>query len=132
MAALEASLPTIFLIGFADSSSENFLVDMSMSRVLSMMINVERAQASFDEDRVRIIAQVEARPGIGMANAICRSAVQGAYMLTNCPELISAAMGDPSPLAAIRNRDGRLRHRFRRATGQPSGALGRGGHGRAR
>jgi len=101
LAARDGELPTIMLVGNADSSLRFRTNDAMLDNLLWMM-DIEQASASYDADRVRILEQVRQFPGFVAANQSFKGAVAGAMRgCMNQPAVIRAALGDVGPLSRL-------------------------------
>jgi ankyrin repeat protein len=69
---------------------------------MQFMCDVEAAQASVEEDRVRILAEVAGQPGgLQAVNRAVRGAVVGALVASRCPELTEAVLGSPGSFDVV-------------------------------
>ena len=131
VAALQADLPVILLVGAAVAPSSNdrdhmakleFKPNKAMltnsapapptpsflapsHRCVSLavfdLMDVQQAIASFDADRVRILNDIESTVGFAAVNTLGRGAVMGAMHCMDEREVLQAAAGNTAPLAAL-------------------------------
>jgi ankyrin repeat protein len=118
MAALEGDIPILLLCGDytvygSDSSSSSssssssrrrrssgtdtgasFTLDHAMLDNVHKIINVEKAEATFEEDRIRILDTVKSTIGVHAFNTKLSSAARGSSFLCNFPALRSAICGE--------------------------------------
>jgi hypothetical protein len=119
-AALEAKLPVVMLVGSstvtdappaalpvpaaaADDSSYRlqFVPDPGMLNRLYWLIDITKAAATVEADRVRIIDEVARSPGTEAVNSLARGAAAGAEIYMHEREVLAAVLGDGAPLAAL-------------------------------
>ena len=129
-AALQAAKPVVLLVGKAASGEElRFEPNMAMLDNLFLVMDIRQAAASREEDRVRprrprrppsaalraslcvpaapqvrILKEVNEGVGADALNTLARGAVVGAMSCMEQREVLSSAMGNGAPLAALRTR----------------------------
>ena len=126
-AALQAAKPVVLLVGKAASGEElRFEPNMAMLNNLFYVMDIRQAAASREEDRVRprrprrppsaaprashcvpaapqvrILKEVDEGVGADALNTLARGAVMGAGNCMEEREVLSSAMGNDAPLAAL-------------------------------
>lgn len=94
IAAIDAKCVMVMKTGHL-TSSHGFKGDIEMTKAVSIVVDVEQAEAAVQEDRERILAQAKARPGgTYELNTKVTSAVRSSRGCVNQPEIQTAAMGD--------------------------------------
>ena len=91
------------LVGAADETGA-FVPNDEMLTKLLYSVDVAQAAATVEEDRVRILGDVQREFGFDKVNTLAKGAVQGAIECMTQPEVLRAALGDGAPLAALRER----------------------------
>ena len=91
------------LVGAADETGA-FVPNDEMLGKLLLSVDVAQAAATVEEDRVRILGDVQREFGFDKVNTLARGAVMGARECMTQPEVLRAALGDGAPLAALRER----------------------------
>merc|ERR1719389_903939 len=101
-AALQAAKPVVLLMGKAASGEElRFEPNGAMLKNLFYVMDIRQAAASREEDRVRILKKVDEGVGADALNTLARGAVLGAGNCMEQREVLSSAMGNGAPLAAL-------------------------------
>ena len=67
-------------------------------------MDVQQAVASQDDDRMRILNQIETTVGFAAVNTLGRGAVMGAMHCMDKREVLQAAAGNTAPLAALQGK----------------------------
>ena len=101
--ALREGKPVVMLVGAADETGA-FVPNDEMLNKLLLSVDVAQAAATVEEDRVRILGDVQREFGFDKVNTLAKGAVQGAIECMTQPEVLRAALGDGAPLAALRER----------------------------
>ena len=91
------------LVGAADETGA-FEPNTEMLMNLLYSVDVAQAAATVEEDRVRILGDVQREFGFDKVNTLAKGAVMGARECMTQPEVLRAALGDGAPLAALRER----------------------------
>ena len=122
-AALQAAMPVVLLVGKAASGEElRFEPNKAMLENLFFVMDIRQAAASREEDRVRprrprppprrphcapaapqvrILKEVDEGVGADALNTLARGAVSGAMSCMEQREVLSSAMSNDAPLAAL-------------------------------
>ena len=104
--ALRLHKPVIMLVGSsAADGSLRFEPNRSMLGNLSLLVDVASASASVDEDRVRILAEVQEAPGVAAVNTLARGAIGGADICMGEREVLAAAAGHAAPLRGLEGQE---------------------------
>lgn len=77
-----------------DSGAIEFRTNSEMLSTLSQVIDINKAEASVESDKERILAEISASVGVSTLNEIVRGVVYGGYMCTFDPAVQNAACGD--------------------------------------
>ena len=101
--ALREGKPVIMLVGAAGKTGA-FVPNTEMLNKLFFSVDVAQAAATVEEDRVRILGDVQREFGFDKVNTLAKGAVMGARECMTQPEVLRAALGDGAPLAALRER----------------------------
>ena len=99
-AALQFSKPVVMLVGAADDHGQ-FVADNRMLTQLSLLIDVSKARASHEADRVRILNEVRTSPGFEPINQMCAAAAGCAGTCMKLPAVLRAALGNMGALAGL-------------------------------
>ena len=99
--ALRDAKPVIMLVGETDEASGDFVPLSSMLRNLLYSLDITNAQATFEEDRVRILGEVATEPGVEAVNSLAKGAVTGARLCMQERAVLKAGLGNGAPLAAL-------------------------------
>ena len=105
--------PVVMLIGCASEEDRHedravFKPNQDMINQLWQLLDVRKAVASVEADRVRELAIVEAREGGADAvNSLGRGALNGASVCMDRPDILRAAVGDLKPLRALSSKQER-------------------------
>ena len=106
-AAVSFEKPVVMLIGRADESGI-FVPNRRMIGQLYNLIDVRRAAASVEADRVRELANVNSQVGgADEVNSLARRALMCAKYAMDQPDILRAAMGDLKPLLALTTKEER-------------------------
>ena len=76
--------------------------------ILMALVDVTKAVASVDADRVREIEKVKQQPGGAEAvNFLCKGALMGAFECMEHQDILAGAMGNMAPLRALETKEAR-------------------------
>mmetsp|Transcript_16162 Transcript_16162/g.34704 ORF Transcript_16162/g.34704 Transcript_16162/m.34704 type:complete len:509 (-) Transcript_16162:277-1803(-) len=79
-----------------------FAPNTGMLNRLYWLIDITKAAASVEADRVRILEEVRSGVGIEAVNSLARGAAAGAETYMGERELLAAVLGDTAPLQALK------------------------------
>ena len=100
--ALEAKKPVVMLVGAAaPGDALRFVPNKGMLEKLHTVVDVAQAAATVEADRTRILAEID----VGAVNTLASGATMGAFHCMEQREVLQAAAGNGSPLAALRGRE---------------------------